>query len=156
MGPIGLAPAPAAGPGSGAGEQHRLEHAVGERLRQGPGQAGSRSPFERKGDGGARDADGTGDRPVGGPTGVLEAQDLSETSHRHSLGWHRVLLVKARRSAVQPSSRAIATHKAAGFILETVADIKSESMAGFSSESLAEIARNQHARRPRGRASITL
>ena len=45
---------------------------------------------------------------------------------------------------MQPSSRAIATHKAAGFILETVADIKSESMAGFSSESLAEIARNQH------------
>ena len=41
---------------------------------------------------------------------------------------------------MQPSSRAIATHKAAGFILETVADIKSESMAGFSSESLAEIA----------------
>jgi hypothetical protein len=37
----------------------------------------------------------------------------------------------------------IATHKAAGFILEAVADIKSESMAGFSSESLAEIARNQ-------------
>ena len=45
---------------------------------------------------------------------------------------------------MQPSSRAIPTHKAAGFILETVADIKSESMAGFSSESLAEIARNQH------------
>ena len=44
---------------------------------------------------------------------------------------------------MQPSSRAIPTHKAAGFILETVADIKSESMAGFSSESLAEIARNQ-------------
>ena len=44
---------------------------------------------------------------------------------------------------MQPSSRAIATHKAAGFILETVADIKSESMAGFSSESLAEIARNR-------------
>ena len=44
---------------------------------------------------------------------------------------------------MQPSSRAIATHKAAGFILETVADIKSESMAGFSSEPLAEIARNQ-------------
>jgi hypothetical protein len=37
----------------------------------------------------------------------------------------------------------IATHKAAGFILEAVADIKSDSMAGFSSESLAEIARNQ-------------
>ena len=45
---------------------------------------------------------------------------------------------------MQPSSRVIATHKAAGFILEAVADIKSESMAGFSSESLAEIARNQH------------
>ena len=45
---------------------------------------------------------------------------------------------------MQPSSRAIATHKAAGFILEAVADIKSESMAGFSSESLAEIAQNQH------------
>ena len=47
---------------------------------------------------------------------------------------------------MQPSSRAIATHKAAGFILETVADIKSESMAGFSSESLAEIARNQQSK----------
>jgi hypothetical protein len=41
------------------------------------------------GHGAARNPQRLGDRPLSGATLVLEAQDLSYTSHRHSLGWHR-------------------------------------------------------------------
>jgi hypothetical protein len=45
--------------------------------------------MSRQRDGAARDAQRPGDLTVGGATFVFEPQDLSYSSHRHPLGWHR-------------------------------------------------------------------
>src|SRR3954454_25362523 len=145
MSPIGLRLAPAARLPPGAREQHRLEHAIAEHVGQRPAQSGCRRALYVERDRRARDADRPSNRSVGSAAGMLQPQDLSDTSHRHSLGWHRVLLVETRRPAALTSGRAITTSQGGRLHLGAVADIKSESVAEFISESLADIARNQHA-----------
>jgi len=89
IGPIGLHLAPRTLLTAVAGIQHRLQHTVGQRRRQGPAQTRRRNPLQRQRDGAARDAQRPGDLTIGSATFVFEPQDLAYSSHRHSLGWHR-------------------------------------------------------------------
>jgi superfamily II DNA/RNA helicase len=60
----------------------------------------------------ARNPQRSSNRPVCGTAFVLEAQDLSYASHRHSLGWHRSprsSFLRRAESRALPSGRAIAT-----------------------------------------------
>src|SRR5215471_7916510 len=73
-----------------ASVQHRFHHSVRQRCRQRPGKLGSRRALDGERHRAARDANRSGNRSLGRATLILEAQDLSYTSHRHSLGWHRL------------------------------------------------------------------
>jgi hypothetical protein len=83
---LGLAPHPLLA--AGAGIEHRLEHAVAQRRRKWPRQAGRGDAIEGQRHRAAGDPQGSDDRPVGGAALVLEPQDLPYASHRHPLGWH--------------------------------------------------------------------
>jgi len=75
-----------------AGIQHRIEHAVGQRRRK----VNLDPPH-----GAARDAQRSGDLPVGDAIFVFEPQDPAYSSHRHSPGWHRF---PTRRSCDEQST----------------------------------------------------
>jgi hypothetical protein len=73
-----------------AGIQHRFQHSVGQHCWQRPGKLGSRRALEGERHRAAGDANRSGYRSLARATLVFEAQDLSYTSHRYSLGWHRL------------------------------------------------------------------
>ena len=74
---------------AGASIKHRFQNPVAQRGRQRPAKFCRRQAIERHRHRAARNPQRSGDRPVCGTALVLEAQDLSYASHRHSLGWHR-------------------------------------------------------------------
>src|SRR5487761_419283 len=89
VGPIGFGFAPRALLAAMAGIQHRLQHPVAHRRRQRPAQPRRRGALQAQRDGAARQAQRPRDLPVAGAALVLQAQNLSYATHRHSLGWHR-------------------------------------------------------------------
>jgi hypothetical protein len=115
MRPVRLGLAPEALLGAGAGIQHRLEHAIAQRLRERPRQTGRGDAIEGERHRAAGNPQRSADRPVGGAASVLEPQDLSYASHRHPLGWHRLprpsLVRDGQEAADPPSGRATATLK---------------------------------------------
>jgi hypothetical protein len=158
MGPVWLGLAPEALLGSSAGVEHCLQHALAQPVRPRPGEPGRGDALEGERNRAPGHAQGPRDRPVAGAACVLEAQDLPYTSHRHSLGWHRLPRPSLARdgqeeAASPPSGRAI-TPKG-GRLQIGMADIGSESVADFISESVAGLLRNQQfgfrrrARKPR-------
>src|SRR5205823_2161095 len=121
MGPLRLGLAAGAALSAGASIEHCLQHSVAQRRRQWPAKLCRRQAIEGYRHRAARNPQRLGDRPLGGATLVLEAQDLSYTSHRHSLGWHRLpppVIIVTSRAILPPSGRAIATPRVAGFKLE--------------------------------------
>ena len=145
VGPIGLGLAPLALLAAVAGIQHRLQHPVGQRRRQRPAQARRRGPLQGQRDGAARQAQRAGDLPVAGAAFVLQAQDLAYASHRHSLGWHRSPARHCLTSrAPSTAQRSSACHPSRGGRLQIgMAEIKSESVADFIPELVADFARNE-------------
>jgi hypothetical protein len=130
-----------------AGIQHRFQYSVGQRCWQRPGKLGSRRALDGECHRAARDANRSGNRSLGRATLVLEAQDLSYTSHRHSLGWHRLPRPSfphhEQKAAPSPSGRPTAPPSKGGRLQIGMAEIKSESVAGFIPESVADFLRNQ-------------
>ena len=102
-----------------AGIEHRLQHALAQRLRQRPGKPRRGKTVEGERHGAAGNAERARDRPVAGTAGMLQAQDLAHTSHRHSLGWHRLphpsLVRDGQEAADPPSGRATTTPRVADF-----------------------------------------
>src|ERR1700757_2791086 len=132
-----------------AGIQHRFQHSVRQRCWQRPGKLGSRRALDGERHRAARDANRSGNRSLGRATLVLEAQDLSYTSHRHSLGWHRLPRPSFPRRAKgrSPAQRSSDAPPSKGGRLQIeMAEIKSESVADFIPESVADLLRNQQAR----------
>jgi len=95
---------------AGAGVQHRFQHAVRQCCRQRPGKPRGRGAFEGESHRAAGDPERASNRPFGRATLVFEAQDLSHTSHRHFLGWHRLprpsFPTTSRKAAPRPAGRA--------------------------------------------------
>jgi hypothetical protein len=89
----------------------RFQHTVAQRRRQRPAQTRCRDALQGRRHPAARDAQRSGDRPVGCTTCMLAAQDLPYSSHRHSLGWHRsprsLLSRRAERRAPPRRSSAV-------------------------------------------------
>ena len=116
---LGLAPLPRHRPG--AGEQQRLQRPVREPLRQGPSQPSRHHPVQAEPRRAARHPHRARNRPVGGARLLLQPQDLSYASHRHSLGWHRPPLASCAKGTRLPPSGRATTHPRKG-----VADFRSE------------------------------
>src|SRR5713226_3788538 len=98
--------------GAGAGIEHRLQHSLTQRRRQRPAKLRRGKAIKGRGHRAARNPQRSSNRPVCGTAFVLEAQDLSYASHRHSLGWHRSprsSFLRRAESRAPPSGRAIAT-----------------------------------------------
>ena len=119
MGPVRLRLPPEALLAARAGIEHRLQHALAQRLRQRPGKPRRGKTVEGESHGAAGNAERARDRPVAGTTGMLQAQDLAHASHRHSLGWHRLphpsLVRDGQEAADPPSGRATTTPRVAEF-----------------------------------------
>ncbi len=110
--PFRLGLASRAALGAGAGIQHRLQHSLAQRCWQRPAKLRRRKAIEGHGHRAARNPQRSGNRSVRRTAFVLEAQDLSYASHRHSLGWHRSprsSFLRRAESRAPPSGRAIAT-----------------------------------------------
>ena len=102
--PVRLGLAPGAGRDAGADEQQRLERGIAQRRRQRPDQAGRRRVPHVVAHRAARHHRAARDRPVAGAAAMLLAKDLSDTTHRRSLGWHR-LPSWLRREPMRESAR---------------------------------------------------
>ncbi len=110
--PFRLGLASRAALGARAGIQHRLQHSLTQRRRQRPAKLRRGKAIEGHGHRAARNPQRSGNRSVRRTAFVLEAQDLSYASHRHSLGWHRSprsSFLRRAESRAPPSGRAIAT-----------------------------------------------
>ena len=122
MGPVRLRLPPEALLAARAGIEHRLQHALAQRLRQRPGKPRRGKAFEGESHGAAGNAERARDRPVARTAGMLQAQDLAHASHRHSLGWHRLprpsLVRDGQEAADPPSGRATTTPRVADFTSE--------------------------------------
>src|SRR5262249_33669358 len=98
----------------------------------------------------ARNAKRAGNPSFGHAALVLEAQDLSYSSHRHSLGWHRLprlsIPTTSKRRLPDPAVEQQRHPQGAADFKSGVAEIKSESVADFIPESVADLLRNQHSR----------
>jgi hypothetical protein len=69
-------------------EQQRFQARIGQRRRQRPDQPGRRNAVETQTHRAPCKADRHRDRAVGGAELILQPQDLTHSSHRHSLGRH--------------------------------------------------------------------
>ena len=117
-----------------AHEQQRLQRRAGQPFGQRPDQAGRDRPASVVAHRAARQPRAARDRPVAQPFGP-QPQYLPDTSHRHSLGWHRL-------SPCRPGSLCGSTRDRAPAI-HSVADFKSESVADFRRNRWPASNRNQ-------------
>ena len=153
--PIRLGLAPRAGRAAGAGEQQRFQRRFAERRRQRPAEPGRRSARQVVTHGAARYTRAARDRPVAGAALMLQAENLSDTTHRRSLGWHRLPPSLTRDGSLCGQPQAERPPPQGGrlqigidgrFRSEQVAGFKSESAADFKLEWVADLRRNPHTR----------
>ena len=149
--PIRRALAAHAGRRSCLDEEQRVQHRIGQRCRQRPAQARGRGTGRIIAHRTARQPGAAGDRAVARAPLLLQAKDLSDTTHRHSLGWHRPLpgdeewslCGNQNESARQPRGGRLQIGIGGRLRLEQVAGFKSESATDFVSEWAADLRRNQ-------------